>query len=228
MCPAAERRSRAFGSCDAGISVAKPLERATTIALGEADLVLEGLYLGGRDDDDRGAVIAPPHPLYGGSMDSPVVNELAFACHAAGLASLRFNWRGVGGSAGSPTGDAAAADADYQAAALHLEETVAGPLVAAGYSFGAGAALRVAARRPRLQRLLLVSPPVALLDTALLAGAARDVLVVTGERDEYAPPLALEKLCLEIPAATLRVVAEADHFFVRGLADIARAVGDWL
>lgn len=208
--------------------MAKALERATTIAVDDTGLVLEGLYLGPSDDDDRGAIVAPPHPLYGGSMASPVVNEVAFACHTAGLASLRFNWRGVGASAGTPTGDAAAAEADYAAVALHLEETVAGPLVAAGYSFGAAAALRVAPRRTRLQRLLLISPPVALLDFDLLDGAARDILVVTGEHDEYAPPDALEHLCHETPAATLRVVPEADHFYQRGLVDVAREVGAWL
>jgi uncharacterized protein len=207
--------------------VAKPLERATTIAVGDSSLVLEGLYLGGREPDERGAVIAPPHPLYGGSMDSPVVNELAFACHAAGLASLRFNWRGVGASAGVASGDAAAADEDYEAAALHLEETVAGPLVAAGYSFGAATALRVARRRPRLQRLLLISPPVSMLDAEALA-AARAVLIVTGQRDAIAPPAALAELCREVPTASLHVVPEADHFYMCGLVDVGRAALDWL
>jgi alpha/beta superfamily hydrolase len=66
-------------------------------------------------EPNRGAVIAPPHPLYGGSMDSPVVTEVAHACEAAGIASLRFNWRGVGASAGDVTGDEEVADADYAA-----------------------------------------------------------------------------------------------------------------
>ena len=60
---------------------------------------LEGLYTPA-DAPVGGAVIAPPHPLYGGSMDSPVVTELAQACARADFASLRFNWRGAGASAG--------------------------------------------------------------------------------------------------------------------------------
>ena len=76
-------------------------ERSVAIPLGSSPLALEGLYLAGEDGDAGGAVIAPPHPLYGGSMESPVVGEVAHACARAGLATLRFNWRGVGASAGS-------------------------------------------------------------------------------------------------------------------------------
>ena len=203
-------------------------ERAVVIALGDGKLALEGIYLAGAGPDAGGAVIAAPHPLYGGSMESPVVNELAYACQRAGLASLCFNWRGVGASAGQPSGEAADADADYAAAALHLEETVSGPLVAAGYSFGAAAALRVGARHPRVQRLLLVSPPPSLLDVAALEGFRGAVLMLTGEHDAIAPARALEDLAARLPRATLRVVADADHFFMAGLGEIARAVGDWL
>jgi alpha/beta superfamily hydrolase len=203
-------------------------ERAVVIALGDGTLALEGIYLAGAGSDAGGAVIAAPHPLYGGSMESPVVNELAYACQRAGLASLCFNWRGVGASAGEPSGEAADADADYSAAALHLETTVSGPLVAAGYSFGAAAALRVGAQHPRVRRLLLVSPPPSLLDAAALEGFRGAVLMLTGERDAIAPARALEDLAARLPRATLRVVADADHFFMAGLGEISRAVGDWL
>ena len=198
------------------------------IALGGGTLALEGIYLAGAGPDASGAVIAAPHPLYGGSMESPVVNEIAYACQRAGLAALCFNWRGVGASAGEPSGEAADADADYAAAALHLEETVSGPLVAAGYSFGAAAALRVGAQHPRVRRLLLVSPPPSLLVAAALEGFRGAILMLTGEHDAIAPARALEDLAASLPRATLRVVADADHFFMAGLGEIARAVGDWL
>ena len=73
-------------------------------------LVLEGVWQKG---EGRGAVIAPPHPEYGGSLESPVVSEVAYALYKAGVASLRFNWRGVGASQGAISGDAAAADDPY-------------------------------------------------------------------------------------------------------------------
>jgi alpha/beta superfamily hydrolase len=198
------------------------------IPLGDGGLALEGIYLAGSETDAGGAVVAPPHPLYGGSMDSPVVNELSWACSARGLASLRFNWRGVGASAGAPSGEPADADADYAAAAEQLAQTVSGPLVAAGYSFGAGAAARALARNARLRRLVLVSPPPQLLEPGALAAPRRGALVITGERDGIAPAQALEALCRGVPGARLVVIPEADHFFQVGLADISRAVKEWL
>jgi alpha/beta superfamily hydrolase len=205
------------------------MERAVAIALDDgSQRVLDGVYVSGEDADAAGAVIAPPHPLYGGSMDSPVVNEIAHACRTAGLASLRFNWRGVGGSAGVPSGDPEVADADYAAAAAYLEETLPGPIVAAGYSAGAAAAVRVAARRPRLNRLLLVAPPLMLIDRAALEGFGGSVLLVAGQYDEFGQPGEFEALAGALPRASLAVIPEADHFFGAGLAALAGAIESWL
>jgi len=186
---------------------------------------LEGIYV--IAPDEGGAVVAPPHPLYGGSMDSPVVNEVAYACSRAGLSSLRFNWRGVGASSGAPSGDAADADHDYDSALAHLEETVPGALVACGYSFGAAAALRAAAH-PRVVRLVLVAPPPALASAEALAGVGKRMLVLAGEHDRLAPPDALREALGQAPHATLAVVPGADHFFGAGLADLARLTSAWL
>jgi alpha/beta superfamily hydrolase len=204
-----------------------PEEHPVAIALGDGGWALEGIYQAGVDADAEGAVVAPPHPLYGGSMDSPVVNELAHACSQSGLASLRFNWRGVGASAGEPSGEQADADADYAAALVHLAETLPGPLVAAGYSFGALAAVR-AAGHPRVRRLLLVAPPPQGLERAALAAFRGGVLLLTGERDAIAPPSALEEVTAGLPSVRLHVVPDADHFFGLGLAEIARAAEAWL
>ena len=64
----------------------RPLEKAVTIALEGGVLALEGIFLAGVDGEGAGAIVAPPHPLYGGSMDHPVCNELAYACCDAGFA----------------------------------------------------------------------------------------------------------------------------------------------
>jgi alpha/beta superfamily hydrolase len=203
-------------------------ERATVIAVPGEEVVLEGLYIRGADADAPGAVIAAPHPLYGGSMTSPVVGELAWACQRAGFATLRFEWRGVGASSGVASGEEADADADYAAALEHLAETVSGPLLAAGYSFGAAAAVRAAAREPRVRRLVLVSPPPALLDAKRLADFPGSALLLTGENDTFAPPGALRSLLAGAPRRALEVIPDADHFFLDGLASISRRVADWL
>ncbi len=202
-------------------------ERQIAIPMRGGPFALEGIFVAGEDDARAGAVIAPPHPLYGGSMDSPVVAEIAHACGRAGLSTLRFNWRGIGASAGTPSGEAADADEDYAAALEHLAETVGGPLCVCGYSFGAAAALRAASRYRRVREAILVAPPPSLVDPASL-GAVRRALVVAGEEDGIASADALRALVADLRNASLVVVPEADHFFGAGLAEIGRAVTRWL
>jgi alpha/beta superfamily hydrolase len=188
---------------------------------------LEAIYLAPAPGVTRGAILAPPHPLYGGSLDSPVLTELAFACTKAGLGSLRFNWRGVGASAGEPSGGAPEADCDYASALAHLAETLAGPLVAGGYSFGAAAAVRAVAFAPRVDRLLLVAPPPALALPAAIAGTGRRTLVLAGEYDTIAPARELRAAFENVPQVELHVVPHADHFFGEGLSELARLAAAW-
>lgn len=210
--------------------VTRQEEKNIAIALPDegGSLALEGIFIRGEGPEPDGAVIAPPHPLYGGSMASPVLNELAWACKQAGAATIRFNWRGIGASAGEPSGSATDADADYGAALAYLEETVPGDLIASGYSFGAAAALRAAVGHARVRRVLLVAPPPALLDGAAFARFAGRSLVVVGDSDEFAPVSELEKLVGDHPKRTLVVVPDADHFFMTGLGEISRAAAEWL
>jgi len=156
------------------------------------------------------------------------VNEIAYACRKAGIASLRFDWRGVGASAGEPSGSARDADEDTAAALAHLEETVSGELLACGYSFGAAAALRAGAGHPRVTRLVLVSPPPGLLDPEALARFPGRVLVVTGEADAVAPAGQLAALAARARHSRMRVIPDCEHFFVEGLAELGRELSAWL
>jgi hypothetical protein len=199
-----------------------------TIAGLDGGPTLDGIFLAAEGEERGGAIVAAPHPLYGGRMENPVVCELAYACARAGIASLRFDWRGVGASEGEPSGDAADADADVGAALAHVEETAPGALVGCGYSFGALAVARAARRDPRLRRLLLVAPPPQLAAPDLLAGFAGPVLALVGERDGLAAPAAVERLLATARDARVIVVPEADHFFAAGLAEIGRAARAFL
>jgi alpha/beta superfamily hydrolase len=217
-------------------------ERAVVIAsaLPEAE-TLEGLYLRApAAADTRGAIIAAPHPLYGGSMDSPVVSELAYAAYRAGVASLRFNWRGVGASAGAASGDLRHGALDAAAALGQIAATVTGPLTALGYSFGAAALVRLAAIArseptlsaqaawPRVQRLVLVAPPPSLLDVGALGAFRGALLVIAAADDAIAPAPALERVAAALPEARCIIVPEADHFFGVGLGAVGRATREWL
>ena len=207
-------------------------ERMVTIAcerLG-AGAALEGLFLHASGPSQGGAVIAPPHPLYGGSMENAVVSELAYVCAQAGLSSLRFNWRGVGASAGTPSGAPQDAAQDYAAALALLRETAPGLLVLCGYSFGAAAAVAqlTAFADPKAARLLLVAPPPALLDLERLRAFQGEVLLIAGQHDRIASPASLQLIADELAAGKLVVLPKADHFFSVGLAELGRESAAWL
>ncbi len=192
------------------------------VSVREDDLALEGIWqVGG----PRGAVIAPPHPLYGGSLDNPVVNEIAYGLFKGGVASLRFNWRGVGASQGQRTGDSAAAERDYRAALAQVAETVDGALIGAGYSFGAGTAVRVALADTRLRALVLVAPPVQMIGELPLERFDGPLCAIVGSEDAFAPLEALSARFERLPNARLEVIPGVDHFFQNGgLADLAELV----
>jgi alpha/beta superfamily hydrolase len=218
------RRNRRIRAFEIGEGPLTQDERMVTVSPRTDGETLEAVFLAGASE--WGAVIAPPHPLYGGSKDSPVVNELASAAQKSDLASLRFNWRGVGASAGERSGEAEHADADYGAALDHLLATVTGDTIVCGYSFGSVAALR-AADHPRVAGAVLVAPPPGYFSEDALAKLERSVLVVAAEHDEIAPPEDLEARCAAAAGVKLVVVPDADHFFMTGLAEIGAAATDW-
>ena len=173
-----------------------------------------------RDAPGRGAVVAPPHPLYGGSLDHPVVQELADALAAGGFATLAFVWRGVGASEGHATGDVDAAAADYQAALARVCARAAGPVVAGGYSFGAATAARVASGSAAVGGLILIAPPVGMMGAAAVGDRTQPTEVLVGDSDSYAPVDELQRLAAGRPGMHVTVLPACDHFFA-GVAPAA-------
>src|SRR5437867_9908494 len=107
-----------------------------------------------------GIVVCHPHPLYGGDMDNPVVIRVAEVAESLGIATLRFNFRGVGASTGQHGGGEAEVEDIKAARAAMAERLPAGSAIGlAGYSFGAAVAARVAATTSDLPALALVAPP---------------------------------------------------------------------
>jgi len=175
------------------------------------------------------AVVAPPHPLYGGRMDSPVVGEVVQAVAVAGAASMAFNWRGVGASTGPPSGEGGAAERDYAAALAFLAEQIDAPRWACGYSFGGATAIRAAAADPGVNRLVLVSPPASMIDAEALRSFEGPIFLAAGERDDLVQPGELEALVSPMPRAHFCALADADHFFVAaGLPQLGSELGLWL
>lgn len=187
---------------------------------------LEGL-LQERDAHDHtlAAVVCHPHPLHGGTFHNKVVHRMASVLHELGAAVLRFNFRGVGGSAG--VHDEGVGELEDARAALRWMEArhPAARLWLAGFSFGSWVAARLAASEPRVERVILVAPPVATSDFSAMRTSAIPKLVIQGTQDDLAPLAALEAgFPTWADPKTLVRVEGATHFFDRRLADLGDAL----
>lgn len=170
------------------------------------------------------ALVAHPHPLFGGTMDNKVVQTLARAFVALGYVTARPNFRGVGGSAGvHDEGRGETDDLLAVLAALESEESLRAE-VGAGFSFGAYVMTQVAARRAQADapfaRLVLVGTSVSRLEPAPVPA---ETLVIHGEQDDTVPLAAVLDWARpqELPVV---VVPGADHFFHHKLTVIKRLV----
>jgi uncharacterized protein len=178
-------------------------------------LKLEGLLARPAGDASaRAAVICHPHPQYGGSMYNNVVEAIVAAMETLGYATLRFNFRGVGESEGAyDNGRGEALDA-----AAAVRYLLAQPLVRrdgailAGYSFGAMVALSAADATDEVSTVIAVAPPLAFGEPAMV-GVKKRLVLIAGDRDSYCPANRLEALRPKLPAAVIRTIAGADHFF---------------
>ena len=131
------------------------------------------------------AVIAHPHPLFGGTMDNKVVQTLARAFVQCGWTAVRFNFRGVGATEGvhdEGRGEAADMLAVIQAVAPE------GPLALAGFSFGAFVASQAVASvwpQRSIEKVVLVGAAASRFEVAVLPPEAHErTLVVHGELDD--------------------------------------------
>ena len=191
------------------------------VAVPCGDITLEGLlHLPDGGGPFPGAVVCHPHPQYGGDMYNNVVGALVRAALHSGFAALRFNFRGVGESEGTPSGSVGHAGGqaerdDVQAACTFLAEQTeidSERVALAGYSFGAAMAL-LAAPDVSPAGLALVSLPT-VAGTLSPPGGDFPLLLVSGDRDDYSDTAALALLAEAAGGrASLKVMPGVDHFW---------------
>jgi alpha/beta superfamily hydrolase len=173
-------------------------------------------------------VVCHPHPLYGGDMHNPVVVRAAEVAQGMGLATLRFNFRGVGGSSGVH-GEGKSEQDDVLAAL----EVLAGRLPAssqvglAGYSFGSWVSARVVAAGRDLPALALIAPPLGLYDLDFLEVVPVHTLLVVGNRDPFCPVEAIERVGKRL-RRPVEIVDGAQHFFLGQLFPLGQVVERWI
>jgi len=159
------------------------------------------------------AVVCHPHPLHGGTLDNKVVYTVARALEQLGAPAIRFNFRGVGASAGGyDAGRGETADA-LAVVAYGRRRWPQAALWLAGFSFGGAVAVGAAARAGP-QRLIAVAPGITTLALTDAAPPACPWLIVQGDADEVVPPQAVRAWVDTLsPAPELRVLQGAGHFF---------------
>jgi alpha/beta superfamily hydrolase len=183
------------------------------------------------------ALVCHPHPRYGGTMHNHATYRLARAVRAAGGASLRLNFRGVGRSAGAY--DHGRGEVEDAAAALALlaERWPALPRLACGFSFGAHAAVAAGLRDPGVAGLLLAGLVVVKRDDvprdlAALRATPRPAAVVQAEQDEFGAPQAVrDALAGSAGERLVLPVAGASHLFDGRLDELqaaAEGAARWL
>ena len=187
--------------------------------------VEEGVELEGRlEGSDSGppVVVCHPHPAFGGTLDAPIVEAIAAALVRAGLLVLRFNFRGIGRSTGTPTGglvehrDVRAACAWLRArAAPDLEST----LSVVGYSFGGLMAARAIADGERAHRFVTLGLPTTIVGDNLeriahitAAHRAAPTLHVVGDRDQFCEVDRLRAWAAAVPGTRVDVLPGVSHF----------------
>ena len=165
------------------------------------------------------ALIAHPHPLYGGTLDNKVVQTLARAFVELGYESWRPNFRGVGATEGTHDEGRGELE-DLAAIVAHLKPA---RLALAGFSFGAGLQVELAARL-KPEKVALVGVAVTRFQ---LPPAPAGTLLVHGELDDTVPLAAVLDWARpqELPVV---VVPGADHFFHRKLAILRHLVQAYL
>jgi len=176
-------------------------------------------------------VFAHPHPLQGGTMHTKAVFQGAKGLTRIGCVVLRFNFRGVGASAGTfDEGDGERAD--FAAALDYLNDRYPdAPLWAAGFSFGAWIALETGAVDPRVSVLIGIAPPLARPGYSFTHTLASDKpkFFIQGDLDTLCPLKDMRAFYAKLKEPKeLAIIDAASHLFEGKTREVGEALEDLL
>jgi uncharacterized protein len=172
-------------------------------------------------------VACHPHSLHGGTMDNKVTHVLARSMIECGAPAFRFNFRGVGTSAGQFDNGRGEAEDLAAVVAEGRRRFPSAALWLAGFSFGAFVALRGAASLGPV-KLVAVAPPVARFELGSVSNPDCDWMLLQGDVDDVVPPDAVLSWAASQPRKPqLHVLAGAGHFFHGKLHELKPLVVDF-
>ncbi|HZR29349.1 MAG TPA: alpha/beta fold hydrolase [Terriglobales bacterium] len=193
---------------------------------------LEALLNTGSAQATHAALVAHPHPLYGGTMHNKVVFSAMKALNNLGFPALRFNFRGAGLSEG--THDQGRGEVEDVRAALDwLEREFHLPIIFAGFSFGAATGLRICCPDKRVAGVISLGTPVEaegrFYTYSFLRECRKPKLFVSGGHDEYGPLPELQKVIDSVPEPKQFVIVEGvGHFFEGKLDQVRSLIEQWV
>jgi uncharacterized protein len=194
---------------------------------------LEALLNQGAESATHAALVCHPHPMFGGTMHNKVVFHTVKALNGFGFPVLRFNFRGAGLSQGEHDEGRGEVE-DVRTGLQWLRERFHLPIIFAGFSFGTVVGLRAACPDPDVAAMIALGTPLSPVDDraydfSFLESCARPKLFVSGARDQFGPRARLEQLLATLPEPKRLVIIEgADHFFAGRLAELRKAIEEWV
>jgi alpha/beta superfamily hydrolase len=173
-------------------------------------------------------VVCHPHPLHGGTLDNKVVHTLSRAFHEFGVPTVRFNFRGVGASAGEFADGIGETDDTLAVVAWAGGRWPGAAAWMAGFSFGGAVAIRAAAS-VQPARLVAVAPAVSRVDLSAVKALTAPWLIVIGDADELVSPQEVKDWAARQPhPPELAVLAGVQHLFHGRLHELRGAVVAYL
>lgn len=151
-------------------------------------------------------ILCHPHPLYGGSMLDGVLEVASRVATSLDISTIRFNFRGVGASAGSY--DEGIGEVTDLSTMVNEFESRFERLILGGYSFGAGVVLRYADQSTTHRDLVLIAPPT----QSAFPDIETNVDLIVGDNDPICAVNVLSQWTHAKPDRTLHVIEDADHF----------------
>jgi alpha/beta superfamily hydrolase len=196
------------------------------VLIGASGLKIEALV--DRSEGPEAVVVTHPHPIYGGDMYNNVVESIVRTYRQMGYSTLRFNFRGVGGSEGQ-YGQGIGEQEDVNAALKFFSEAGKKRIDLAGYSFGAWVNAMGQGHLYQVDRMVMVSPPVNFIDFSFLDSCPEIKLVIAGSEDDIASPSLIKKMLPGWnPDAVFKVIQGADHFYWGKLSELETEIRDFL
>ncbi len=195
---------------------------------------LEGRYHHTGEPNAPIALMLPPHPQHGGTMNNKVIYNIYHAFVRQGFSVLRFNFRGVGRSQGEfDRGEGELADA---ASALDWLQSIndnAESCWISGFSFGAWIGMQLLMRRPEIASFISIAAPANMYDFAFLAPCPASGMIIHGVRDDIVPEPSVAKLVEKLSSQRgieidYRLLENANHFFAKEIDIVTGHVEDYL